>query len=351
MREKIFQILSTVIDPKFSKNIIELNMVSSLNISDDGEVILLLDVDPKRGTELESLRQEAERKISDLSGIKKASVILTAEKAQSPRSASDPHGINKKPILDVPAKNIILIASGKGGVGKSTVAANIAVSLAENYKVGLLDADIYGPSQPMMMGGEGYKPALNDKNQLIPLEKYGVKIMSIGFMVDKSKSLIWRGPMVQSALYQMLKDVAWSDNGNDLDYLIIDMPPGTGDVQITLAQKIKVTGAIIVSTPQDIALIDACRAVEMFNKTGIPILGIIENMSRHICSACGHEEHIFGHGGAEDEAKAIGVDFLGNIPLSKKIRECSDSGTPIVIAEPKSAQAKSFKDIVANIGT
>ncbi len=355
LRKQILKILGTVIDPEFGKDIVSLEMILSLQISDGNDVILLIEVDPKRGTELENLRQEAERKISGLRKIGKVSVILTAENQKSKPASTDPHGMAKNPVIDVPAKQIILIASGKGGVGKSTVAANIASLLAQNYKVGLLDADIYGPSQAVMMGDEGYKPSLNDKKQLIPLEKYGLKIMSIGFMVDKSKALIWRGPMIQSALYQMLKDVAWVDEGADigkkLDYLIIDMPPGTGDVQITLAQKVKINGAIIVSTPQDIALIDARRAVEMFNKTNIPIIGLVENMSTHICSACGHEEHIFGHGGARAEAKSLGIKFLGEIPLSRNIRENSDDGTPIVLAEPKSAQTQAFKDIIQNIGT
>ncbi len=252
--------------------------------------------------------------------------------------------------INIAAKRIILIASGKGGVGKSTVAANISAALAKDFKVGLLDADIYGPSQPLMMGGSDYKPELNHDDKIIPMDIHGVKVMSIGFMVEASKALVWRGPMMQKALYQMIRDVEWADdNGKELDYLIIDMPPGTGDVQLTLAQKLNISGAVIVSTPQDIALIDARRAIDMFNKVNVPVIGILENMSTHICSNCGHEEHVFGYGGAAGEAQSQGVAFLGEIPLSMNIREFSDKGTPIVIAKSDSAQAKAFEDIVKNI--
>ncbi|PCJ98179.1 MAG: sodium:proton antiporter [Zetaproteobacteria bacterium] len=366
VRDEILQVLCDVIDPDCGEDIVSLNMVSSLQINDEGEVVLLIEVDPERGAALENLRQDAERRLIALKSVKKASVILTAKTRPAPpkkKPAHDPHGMDKNPPIDVPARHIIVVASGKGGVGKSTVAANIAVFLAGNsqlstgsgagqngqVRVGLLDADIYGPSQPVMMGDEDYKPALNAQKKLIPLERHNIKIMSIGFMVEKEKAVVWRGPMVQTAFYQMLRDVAWGSEEEPLDYLIIDLPPGTGDVQLTLAQKVRASGAVIVSTPQDIALIDARRAVEMFGKTGVPVLGLVENMSTHICSNCGHEEHIFGHGGASSEAQTLGIPFLGAIPLAKNIRFCADEGMPIVLAEPESAQAKAFGDIAHNV--
>lgn len=324
-------------------------VVAGVQVGAAGDVIAVIEVDPARAGALEDMRQEAERAITGVRGVTKVSVILTAEKQQK-SAAPDPHGMNKNPVLDVPARHIIAVASGKGGVGKSTVAANLAVALGRGFKVGLLDADIYGPSQPLMMGNEDYKPAVNAQKKLIPLLRHGIKIMSIGFMTDRSKALVWRGPMVQTAVYQMLRDVAWADeDGEPLDYLIIDMPPGTGDVQLTLAQKVRMSGAVIVSTPQDIALIDARRAVEMFRKTGVPVLGIIENMSVHICSNCGHVDPIFGQGGAREEAEKLGVPFLGEIPLARDIRVQSDSGVPIILAQSESAYAKVFAEIADHI--
>ncbi len=339
VQERILEVLRGVVSPSQAK-------IASVQVDDAGIVIVVLEVDPKDGAKLEPLRQKVERQISKIAGVKKTTAILTAQK----KPESDPHGMNKNPPLEIPAKNIILVASGKGGVGKSTVAANIAAELGKRFKVGLLDADIYGPSQPLMMGDEAYKPILDKNKKFIPLNRHGVKTMSIGFLTEAGKALVWRGPMVQTAVYQMLRDVAWADaDGAPLDYLIIDMPPGTGDVQLTLAQKVRATGAVIVSTPQDIALIDARRAVEMFHKTGVPILGLVENMSVHVCSNCGHTEHIFGHGGAREEASKLGVSFFGEIPLAKIIREQSDGGKPIVVAEPEGPYAKAFADIVKSI--
>lgn len=262
-------------------------------------------------------------------------------------------GKMKNPRLDMPARYIIAIASGKGGVGKSTLASNIAVALAkeQGLLVGLLDADIYGPSQPLMMGDETYKPSMNEDKKLIPVQCHGVKLMSIGFIADPAKALIWRGPMAQSAFYQMVRDVQWAPEGEKLDVLVIDLPPGTGDVQLTMVQKMRISGAVIVSTPQDISLIDARRAVSMFKTMNIPVLGIIENMSTYICPNCGHEEHIFGHGGAQDEAKKLGIPFLGDIPLSKDMREKSDQGTPIVIEGSEDICARKIRDVASKIVT
>lgn len=238
-------------------------------------------------------------------------------------------------------KNVIAVASGKGGVGKSTTSVNLALALAaEGATVGLLDADIYGPSQPQMLGISG-RPDSNDGKSMEPMEAHGLQAMSIGFLVDTDTPMVWRGPMVTGALEQLLRDTKW----RDLDYLVIDLPPGTGDIQLTLAQKIPVTGAIIVTTPQDIALLDARKGLKMFEKVGIPILGIVENMSTHICSNCGHEEHIFGAGGGETMCKDYNVDLLGSLPLDIKIREQADSGKPTVVANPESDIANIYKTI------
>lgn len=241
-----------------------------------------------------------------------------------------PSGEGQSSKLDLPIRKIIVVGSGKGGVGKSTVAFNLAYALAKSgQKVGLLDADIYGPSVPKLTGLSGQKPQTDETQKLVPLEAHGLKVMSIGFLVEEDKALIWRGPMIHKALFQMLRDVAWGTDTAPLDILVIDLPPGTGDVQLTLAQKLRLEGAVVVSTPQDLALADARRAVEMFRKTDVPILGLIENMSTHICTNCGHEDPIFGHGGAQDEASKLNVPFLGEIPLSAAIREQSDRGKPV----------------------
>ncbi|MFW5431938.1 MAG: iron-sulfur cluster carrier protein ApbC [Methylophilaceae bacterium] len=254
---------------------------------------------------------------------------IVAHKAQQ--------GVNLLPNV----KNVIAVASGKGGVGKSTTSANLALALAaEGATVGLLDADIYGPSQPQMLGLSG-RPDSKDGKTMEPMEAHGIQAMSIGFLVDTETPMVWRGPMVTGALEQLLRDTKW----RDLDYLVIDLPPGTGDIQLTLAQKIPVTGAIIVTTPQDIALLDARKGLKMFEKVGIPILGIVENMSTHVCTKCGNEEHIFGAGGGETMCKDYNVDLLGSLPLDIKIREQSDGGKPTVIAEPESEIAKTYKEI------
>lgn len=251
--------------------------------------------------------------------------------------------MNPQPMEGI--RSVVAVASGKGGVGKSTVAANLAVSLAlEGLRVGLMDADIYGPSVPLMLGVHR-KPESEDGKTLIPLEAHGIKLMSMGFMVDERTAMIWRGPMVMSAVQQMLFQVQWGE----LDVLVLDLPPGTGDAQLTVAQRVQLAGAVIVSTPQDIALLDARRGLAMFEKVGVPVYGIVENMSMYVCPSCGHEAHIFGHGGAEAEAKASGTDFLGAVPLSLSIREQSDAGTPIVISAPDSPEATAFRAIASNI--
>lgn len=309
------------------EGIVPLDKIKGLTVDADGSVLFSILVDPAQGPAMEEVRQKAEQAVLALDGVSKVTAILTAEKQAMPDSANDPHGMNKNPRLKLPIKKIIAVASGKGGVGKSTVAVNLAAALARSGKtVGLLDADIYGPSVPRLTGLPYKKPDVTDDKKLIPFEAHGMKVMSIGFMVEPEKAMIWRGPMVQSAIYQMLRDVHWASEEDPLDVLIIDMPPGTGDAQLTLAQKVDVDGAIIVSTPQDIALIDAIKAIEMFNTTNVPVLGLIENMSTHVCSECGHEEHIFGHGGTKSEAGKQGINFLGEIPLNVSLRQNSDQG-------------------------
>src|SRR5580700_4351507 len=242
-----------------------------------------------------------------------------------------------KPLINV--KNVVAVASGKGGVGKSTTAANLALAwAAQGAKVGLLDADIYGPSQPLMMGLVGAKPVSTDGKHMAPLRAHGVEVMSIGFMIDPEQPMAWRGPMVTSALTQLLGDTTWGD----LDYLVVDMPPGTGDIQLTLAQRVPVSGAVIVTTPQDIALLDARKGLKMFEKVEVRVLGVVENMSVHVCSNCGHAEHIFGSGGGARMAQQYGVQFLGELPLDIRIREEADGGSPTVVADPQSARAQAY---------
>lgn len=341
----VLDVLRTVIDPATGQDIVSSGMVDGLQ-NGRGEISFLMVVDPSRGPELEALRRQAEIAVSRIRGVRKATAILTAER-EPQASVPAKAGIRPSQLREQPAiRKIIAVASGKGGVGKSTVAVNIALALRRcGLSTGLLDADIYGPSVPRMMGIQGQKPALGSASKLIPVSTYGLKVMSIGFMIGEASPLIWRGPMVQSAIRQFLEDVDWSDNGMPLDVLVVDMPPGTGDAQLTLAQKVPLAGAIIVSTPQDIALIDARRGIEMFRRTNVPIMGIVENMSYFNCPHCGSVSEIFGHGGARDEAEKLNVPFLGEIPLHAMIRTLSDAGTPVVAARPDSAESRAYTEI------
>jgi len=331
-REQIEQAIKGYVEPHLEQDLVEAKAIKDVAI-DGADVKVTIELGfPVDGIK-DGLVAAVKEKVESVAGVGSVQVDLTWDVVA--------HSVQKslKPIDNV--KNIIAVASGKGGVGKSTTAVNLALALtAEGAKVGLLDADIYGPSQPRMLGVSG-QPESKDGKTLEPMESYGMQAMSIGFLVEEETPMIWRGPMVTQALEQLLNDTNW----DSLDYLVIDLPPGTGDTQLTLAQKVPVSGAVIVTTPQDIALLDARKGFKMFEKVEVPVLGIVENMSIHICSECGHEEHIFGQGGGTSMAEQYGVDFLGSLPLDIRIREETDNGKPTVVAEPGHRISQIYREI------
>ena len=334
--EAVRAALSGVIDPNTNKDIVSSKSAKNIQINGN-DVALDIELGYPAKSQIEPIRSAASAAIKSLPGAGRVSVNVFSRIVA--------HSVQRGVKLLPNVRNIIAVASGKGGVGKSTTAANLALALAaEGATVGLLDADIYGPSQPMMMGVSG-KPESHDGKTMEPLQAHGLQIASIGFMIDPDQPMVWRGPMVTQALQQLLELTNW----RDLDYLVVDMPPGTGDIQLTLSQKVPVTGAVIVTTPQDIALLDARKGLKMFEKVGIPMLGIVENMSMHVCSQCGHAEAIFGEGGGEKMCADFGVDFLGKLPLAMTIREQSDSGKPPVVAEPDGTVAQLYKQIARKV--
>ncbi len=360
--------LRRVKGPDRDDNIVDLGLLSEIVI-EGGQVFFSITVPAERAGELEPLRQAAEQVVKGLPGVTGTGIVLTAHAgADAPRSGSKPvrpaptPGQRgdlpppmqaRGPAAEVPnqkagvpgVKAIVAVASGKGGVGKSTTAVNLALGLQGlGLAVGVLDADIYGPSMPRLLAITG-RPEPTGGNILKPLDGYGLKVMSMGFLVEEETPMIWRGPMVMSALSQMLREVAWGE----LDVLVVDMPPGTGDAQLTMAQQVPMAGTVIVSTPQDLALIDARKGLNMFRKVEVPLLGIVENMSYFLCPSCGERADIFGHGGAHDEAERLGVPFLGAIPLHMDIRVRSDAGTPVVIADPDGPHATLYREIAAKI--
>jgi ATP-binding protein involved in chromosome partitioning len=347
---EIRSVLSTITAPG-GGNLVERGMIQGLVLR-DGHVGFSIEVDPALGSQLEPLRKSAEAAVMALPGILSVTAVLTAHKGAAPqaqRPAATPGQPAQRPAGNkalVPGvKHIIAVASGKGGVGKSTTATNLALAFTTlGLKVGLLDADIYGPSQPRLMGLSG-RPESRDGKTLEPKQNFGVKVMSMGFLIEEDTPMIWRGPMVMSAITQLLREVNWGE----LDILVCDLPPGTGDAQLTMSQSVPLSGAVIVSTPQDIALLDAKKGLNMFRKVDVPVLGLIENMSYFSCPNCGHRTDIFAHGGAQREAAKFGVDFLGEIPLDIVIRETSDAGKPIVASDPTSAHSLAYGEIAAKI--
>ena len=360
--DQVLEALAAVIDDDNGKSVVELGMISGLVVK-EGNVGFAVEIDPKDGERKEPLRKACERAVEALAGVLSVTAVLTAHQegpqpgtpspgtppGTSPGTSPSqpgaaPVGEGDRPLIPG-IHAIVAVASGKGGVGKSTTTVNLALALAAaGRRVGVLDSDIYGPSIPRMMGITG-RPTSTDGKLLRPMENYGVKCMSMGFLVEEDTPMIWRGPMVMSAIEQMLRDVEWGE----LDVLMVDLPPGTGDAQLTLAQRVPLTGAVIVSTPQDIALLDARKGLNMFRKVDVPVFGIVENMSYYICPECGHRAEIFSHGGARREAEKLGVTFLGELPLAIEIRETSDSGRPIVVSKPDSPHAAAYREIARQV--
>ena len=344
-RDDVLAALKGVVDPIGGQDLVAAGMVRALTV-EGGAVRFVLEIDPARASVMEAARAEAEEAVRAVAGVESVSAVMTAHKPppELPElggRAAEPQGPRKIPGVD----RIIAVASGKGGVGKSTVAANLAAALAaEGRRVGLLDADVYGPSQPRMLGVSG-RPASPDGRTILPMRNHGVTMMSIGLMTREDEAVVWRGPMLMGALQQMMNQVQWGA----LDVLVADLPPGTGDVQMTLTQTAEVTGAIVVSTPQDVALLDARKGVDMFRKMSTPILGMIENMSTYVCARCGHEEHMFGHGGVRAAAEKLGVPLLAEIPLDVDIRTSADGGAPIVVSKPSSPRAEAFRALARTL--
>ncbi|WP_420993431.1 iron-sulfur cluster carrier protein ApbC [Cupriavidus sp. 30B13] len=334
--DQVTEVLRTVIDPNTGRDLVSTRSARNVRV-DGGDVSLEVELGYPGKSQLEPIREAVSAALRQLPGVANLSVAVTS------RIVS--HAVQRGVKLLPGVKNVIAVASGKGGVGKSTTAVNLALALsAEGARVGMLDADIYGPSLPMMLGIEG-RPESSDGQTMEPLEGHGLQANSIGFLIEQDNPMVWRGPMVTSALEQLLRQTNW----HDLDYLIVDMPPGTGDIQLTLSQKVPVTGAVIVTTPQDIALLDAKKGLKMFEKVGIPILGIVENMAVYCCPNCGHVEHIFGEGGGEKMCEDYHVDLLGSLPLTRSIREQADTGRPTVVADPDSPVAELYRAMARKV--
>jgi ATP-binding protein involved in chromosome partitioning len=334
--EQLSQALAAVIDPNTGKDFVSTKALKNLQVN-GSDVSFDVELGYPARSQIPRLRKELIAAAKGVAGVSNVSANVTSRVVA--------HAAQRGVALLPKVKNIIAVASGKGGVGKSTTAVNLALALAaEGAAVGLLDADIYGPSQPMMMGIEG-RPESSDGKTMEPMENYGVQVMSIGFLVNQDEAMIWRGPMATQALEQLLRQTNWGE----LDYLIVDLPPGTGDIQLTLSQRVPMTGAVIVTTPQDIALLDAKKGIKMFEKVGVPILGIVENMAVHICSQCGHAEHIFGEGGGKRMAQQYNMDYLGALPLDIQIRLQADSGKPTVVADPDGEVAGIYKAVARQV--